>query len=75
MTEQEMLQEIDRLRRELAQVREDRNNLHKMLCTMIPIDRTEITPEEFDKLIKTAKNVDDLLRDILPQDLRELVGV
>jgi hypothetical protein len=73
MNEQEMREEIDRLRRELAEVREDRNSLHKTLCSMIPIDRTEITPEEFEALAKSARSVDELLRDILPPDLQKLV--
>ena len=73
MNEQEMRQEIERLRRELAEVREDRNNLHKMLCSMIPVDRTEITQEEFERAIQNAKTVDELFRDLLPADLYEVV--
>lgn len=73
MSQQEMQQEIERLRRELANVREDRNQLHKMLCSMIPIDRTEITPEEFAELVKNAKPVDELMRDLLPPHLYDIV--
>ena len=73
MKEQEMLNEIERLHRELAEVREERNNLYKMLCDMIPIDRTEITPEQFNQIIKNARSINDVLRDIIPVDLHEIV--
>ena len=41
MGEQEMLLEIERLRRELAAVREDRNHLHKALCQMLPFEEIQ----------------------------------
>jgi hypothetical protein len=73
MSEQELLRKIERLQRELDEVREDRNSLHKTLCSMLPVDRTEITPEDFDRILKNAKPVDELLRDILPPDMHKLV--
>jgi hypothetical protein len=74
MSEQEMLQEINRLRRELAEVREDRNSLHKTLCGMLPVDRTEITPEEFEEIRRRARPVDEVLRDLLPPDMHFLIS-
>jgi hypothetical protein len=67
--------EIERLRRELDKVREDRNNLHKWLCDIIPIDRTEITPEEFEEIKKNARDLEDVLRDLLPPEQHHLIGM
>ena len=63
MNEKEMLQEIDRLRRELAEVREDRNNLHKMLCRMIPVEEIQLTEEDLRKMREEDVTIVDLLRD------------
>jgi SMC interacting uncharacterized protein involved in chromosome segregation len=71
--EQQMAQEIEQLRRELAELRKDRDSLHKHLCSMIPVDRTEITPEQFEEMAKRARTVDEVLRDLLPPDFYEEV--
>jgi len=74
MNEQEMMYEIERLRRELAVEREERKNLHKVLCSMIPVDRTEISTEEFEEHRNNARPVDEWLRDLLPPDMHHLIG-
>lgn len=74
MTEQEMLQEIERLRRELADVQKDRNQLHKTLCSILPVEETEITPKQFEELRKSARDPAEVLRDLFPADLRHLIS-
>ena len=74
MNDREMLLEIERLRRELAAVREDRNSLHKMLCSMIPVEETEITPEQFEEIKRNARDVGEVLRDLFPPDLHHLIS-
>ena len=57
----------------MAAVTKSRDNLREMVCTLMPIDKTEITPEEFEVFIKNARTVDELMRDILPPELQKLV--
>lgn len=63
MSEQEMLQEIERLRRELAKVREDRNHLHKALCQMLPFEEIQWTAEEMREMLEKNVTILDLLED------------
>lgn len=63
MSEQEMLQEIERLRRELAKVREDRNHLHKTLCQMLPVEEIQLTEEDLRKMREEGATIVDLLHD------------
>lgn len=74
MNEQEMQQEIERLRRELADVREDRNSLHQMLCSMIPVEEMDMTPEQFEEIRNRARPVDEVLRDLFPPALHHLIS-
>ena len=63
MNEQEMLQEIERLRRELAAVREDRDHLHKALCQMLPFEEIHWTAEELRQRLEKNVTILDLLED------------
>jgi hypothetical protein len=73
MSEQDMAQEIVRLKRELEAANKSRERWREMLCAFIPIDKTEITPEEFERMKKTAKPVDELLREILPPEMHAAI--
>ena len=63
MSEQEMLPEIERLRRELAEVRADRNHLHRALCQMLPFEEVHWTPEEVRERLEKNVTILDLLED------------
>ena len=69
MSEKEMAQEIERLRHELVEVTRSRDRLREMICKLWPVP--EITPEEFERMLKNARPVDEVLRDIIPPDLHE----
>ncbi|MBI2808155.1 MAG: hypothetical protein HYX68_24480 [Planctomycetes bacterium] len=74
MNEQEMREEIERLRRELAEVRADRNSLHKIVCSMIPVEEMDMTPEQFETIKNAARPVSEVLRDLLPPTLHHLIS-
>jgi len=72
MNEQEMQQEIERLRRELAEMTKSRNRLCDWFCQFNgfkPLSEEEI--EELKKM--PGRTVDELMRDILPADMHHLV--
>ena len=41
---------------------------------MLPVDRTEITPEEFEEIRRRAGPVHEVLRDIMPPDMHYLIS-
>jgi hypothetical protein len=63
MNEQEMREEIERLRREVAEVREDRDQLHKMLCGMLPFEEIQLTEEDLKDMREKNVTIIDLLQD------------
>ena len=74
MSEHEMQQEMERLRRELADVRRDRDHLHKMVCDLLPVEKLEITPEEFERIKTEARDPAEVLRELFPADLHHLIS-
>ena len=75
MSEQEMLNEIDRLRQELAVMTRSRERLMKWLCQAL---RFETDPEVLEREIKEMeylppRDVNDVLRDLLPPDMHYLI--
>ena len=66
MTEQEMVQEIDRLRRELAETRKERDYFHKVICHSIPVDPPEVMEEKIREMMKHPMyTIDDIIQDLL----------
>jgi hypothetical protein len=63
MNEQELRAENERLRRELAGIREDRDQLHKMVCGMLPLDEMDLTEDELKEMREKNVTILDLLHD------------
>ena len=73
MSENEMRQEIDRLRGELADIRADRDRLHKTLCRVLPFEPVEITPEQLAEIARRARPVQEALRDLFPVESHRFI--
>jgi hypothetical protein len=75
MSEQEMMSEIERLRIQVADLTRSRERLVKWLCQAL---RFETDPEVLEREIKEMeylppRDVNDVLRDLLPPDMHYLI--
>jgi hypothetical protein len=65
MSEQEMLAEIDRLRRELAEATESRNRLRELVCAILPVDPPDVTEKlVLEMMQQPAQGIDDIIADL-----------
>ncbi len=77
MNEQEMQQEIERLRRELADVTKSRDRLREMICDILPMDSPEVTEAlVLEMMEQPAQGIEDIIaelrRDEPPQQGRQI---
>jgi hypothetical protein len=65
MSEKEMLQEIERLRRELAEANESRNRLREMICAILPVDPPDVTEKlVLEMMQQPAQGIEDIIADL-----------
>jgi hypothetical protein len=65
MSEQEMLQEIERLRRELADMTKSRDRLREMIYAIVPLDSPDVTEELILEMMQQpAQGIDDIIADL-----------
>ncbi len=66
MTQQQIPQEIKRLRRELAKVREENTGYRKIILEMMPEEKYEITEEDL-KAFLDRSSVIELINELAPK--------
>ncbi len=72
MSENEMAQEIERLREELAEMTKSRDRLCTWLCQAMRL--APMTNEELEEMRdRPGKDVQELLRDLMPPEMHDLI--
>lgn len=76
MTEHEMQNEIERLRRELAEVTKSRDRMRVWLCQSLGFETDPDALEQELKEMETqsVREIGDLLRDILPASVHDRIN-
>ena len=74
MSEHDMRQEIERLRRELAEVREERERLHKTARHMLLAAQFPLTDDEIEQMKQVSPASREILRSLLPSERQALAG-
>jgi hypothetical protein len=65
MDEQEVRQEIERLRRELADVTKSRDRLREMICDILPVDSPEVMEAlVLEMMAQPARGIEDIIADL-----------
>ena len=65
MSEQEMLNEIERLRGELETANKSRERLREMLCLVLPVDPPEVTEKlVLEMLQQPVYGIEDIIADL-----------
>ena len=75
MSERELLEENERLRRELADMTKSRERLREMVCALFPVDPPEVTEKlVLEMMQQPLCGIEDIIEDLLrdnPSDSRE----
>jgi hypothetical protein len=71
MSEQEMMQEIERLRRELETANRSRERLREIVCAILPLDPLQVMEKQIQKMMQgPVFGIEDIIAD-LRQDVAE----
>lgn len=70
MTEQELRDENERLRRELETANKSRERLRAMICTILPVDSPELMEKQIQEMMKQPMvGIDDIVEELLREEL------
>ncbi len=77
MSEHEMLQEIERLQRELAGANKSRERLREMVCAFFPIDAPDVMEKQVLEMMRQPMHgiddiIEELQRDGPPEQNRQI---
>jgi hypothetical protein len=69
MSEQEMMNEIERLTRELEAANKSRDRLREMLCVILPMDSPEVTEKlVLEMMQQPVHGIEDIIADLLREE-------
>jgi hypothetical protein len=65
MTEQQLLQENERLRRELAEANKSRERLREMLCAFFPLDPPDVLEKQVLEMMQQPMHgIEDIIAEL-----------
>jgi hypothetical protein len=69
MSEQELLQENERLRRELEAANKSRERLREIVCALLPVDPPEVMERQVQEMMQGAVyGIEDIIADLLQKE-------
>jgi DNA repair exonuclease SbcCD ATPase subunit len=65
MIEQELRNENERLRRELAEAAKSRERLREMVCALMPVDSPDVLEKQIQEMMKLpVHGIDDIIEEL-----------